>query len=122
MKNHLKATTVNVRGLNSIKQKYITSQVAKSQYNVIFLQEIHVRDSQPILIKHSKFTLQFVAPGSSKSRGVTILLANHINFVQKVTIKNLRGQFIFVKGLHNGKPVTLSSIYALNTGQGECID
>lgn len=123
MAHLMKLLSVNVRGLNNpIKRKRITSHLAKSLADIIFLQETHVKDSNKHPALHRKFPTFFTAPGSSKSRGVAILLAGHLQFVLKDLIRNPRGRFVIVKGILEAKMVTLASVYAPNSGQLEFLE
>lgn len=82
MPGEAKLLSVNVRGLNNpIKRKRITMHLVKSLSDIIFLQETHIKNCNRHPAPHKKFPTFFSALGSSKSRGVAILLAGHLQFV-----------------------------------------
>lgn len=123
MAHHTKLLSVNVRGLNNpIKRNQITSHLAKSLADIVFLQEMHVKDPSNHPALHRKFPTYFLAPGSSKSREVEILLAGNLQFVVKDIIRDPRGHFVIVKGILETKIVTLASLYAPNSGQLEFLE
>lgn len=123
MARDIRLLCVNVRGLNNpIKRKRITTHLAKSLSDIIFLQETHVKDPNKHPAPLRKFPTFFSAPGSSKSRGVAILLAGHLQFMVKEVLRDPRGHFVIVKGLLKTKMVTLASVYAPNMGQLESLE
>lgn len=69
--------SLNINGLNGcIKRKHISSIIAKMDADIVLLQETHLKSATPPALKTPKFQKQFLAPSSSKSRGVAILIAN----------------------------------------------
>lgn len=69
------------------------------------------------VLKTNKFHQQFQAPGSSKARGVAILISNKIRFDWSNIESVAESRYIFVKGLLEGRPYTLGSVYTPNTQQ-----
>lgn len=107
---------------NPFSFDWVTTHLAKSLAEIIFLQETHVKDSSKHPAPHRKFPTFFSAPGSSKSRGVAILLAGHLQFQLKEVIRDPRGWYVIVKGLLESRLVTLASLYAPNSGQLEFLE
>lgn len=78
--------------------------------NVICLQETHMTSANAPVLKLSKFQKQFSASGLSKSRGVTILLANSLRFGCTQVESDPLGRYIFIKGLLGEQFYTFGSI------------
>lgn len=55
------------------------------------------------------FSYQYQAPGSSKARGIAILLSSTISFYLAASMIDLAGGFLFVKGKIDRHMITLSS-------------
>lgn len=85
--------------------------------DIVLLQETHLKASNLSVIKISKFQTQFLAPGSSKSRGVVILVANSLRFYCHQPECDPLGQYIFAKGMLERQTCTIGSIYAPNVRQ-----
>lgn len=118
MCDRLHFLSVNVQGLNNpVKRRRVISQVVKSGADVVLLQETHVKDRQRHPLPHHKFPVFFSAAGSSKSRGVSILVAKYVPFDAQAVSFNPKGRYVMVKGAIENKKITFASIYAPNTGQ-----
>lgn len=108
--------SLNVHGLNNvIKRKRLSAFIAKQNPEVVFLQDL--KSSEISVLKTKKFSRQFQAPGSSKARGVAILLSNSLRFQISDIKSDSDGRYLFLKGLLEGCPYTLASIYAPNMQQ-----
>lgn len=80
----VKLLTFNCNRLNSkIKSRRIFAALLKTQAGIIFLQETHLRKSHLPVFKSNRFPIKIQAPGSSKARGVAILISAKIRTVVK---------------------------------------
>lgn len=99
MLDQLHFLLVNVRGLNNpVKRRRVISYVVKSGADVVLLQEMHVKDRQRHPLPHHKFPAFYSAAGSSKSRGVSILVAKHVPFNARDVLFDPKGRYVMVKG------------------------
>lgn len=118
MVDSLNFLSVNIRGLNNhVKRKRVLSQILKSHSDVVFLQETHVKNPKRHPLPHKKFPTFFSSASSSRSRGVSILIAKHVPFLVKDVLQDPQGRYIMVKGQIEKMVVTLVSLYAPNTNQ-----
>lgn len=66
----IKFLTYNCNGLNDkIKTKRVLSALIKTQAEVLFLQETHIRNNASGVFKCNRLSHQIQAPGSSKAGG-----------------------------------------------------
>lgn len=79
------------------------------------IQETHLRKAIDVIASK-------LAAGSSKARGVAILIRNSVCFDEIACYKDPEGHFAFTKGKLNNEMMTLATIYALNSGQIAFID
>lgn len=68
------------------------------------------------VFKSNRFPIQIQAPGSSKARGVAILITARLRAVVKDQLIDPNGRFLFVTVHIEGEPFTLASLYAPNEG------
>lgn len=80
----------------------------------MFLQETHCKDASQPIFNSKWFSTQLAAAGSSKSRGVAILLSTRLRFTIEAVRRDDRGRYLFVNIILEGKPLTLASLYAPN--------
>lgn len=88
--------------------------------DVVLLQETHVKSfdpASPYILKSRWFPHQYAAFGTSKARGVAILIAKDLQFTFSDSLVDLKGRYLFVNCVINEMPFTLASIYAPNTDQ-----
>lgn len=115
------ALTLNWRGLNNpVKHRRVSDALVRERPDITFLQETHLKSLDPSnpRVLHSKwFSHQFFAPGSTKARGVAILVSKTLPFVFLDSVTDPRGRYVFVKCTINNDPYTLASIYAPNVDQ-----
>lgn len=95
----------------------MASHFGKLAPDVILIQETHMQDDSKLILNPRKYPTQFHAAGTSKSKGVSILLKNGISFCLKDRMQDDKGRFLFVKGELEGEMVTLASVYAPNDNQ-----
>lgn len=116
--SNLKVGTLNCRGLNQlIKGKRIASFLKNSNLDVICLQETYLKSDRIFKQASKAFLSQFLASGSSKSRGVAILISDRLDFVCSDSELDPEGHYIFVKGTLNSENVIIASVYTPNNGQ-----
>lgn len=81
----LNLLSVNIRRLNhNIKRKRFWAQLNKSNPDICFIQETHLKKDAEHFLKSKRYSEQFHAPSSSKARGVSILIKNSVNFKVKM--------------------------------------
>lgn len=61
--------------------------------------------------------MQFQSPGSSKSRGVAILISSRVRFTMSSLLADKDGRYLFVNGHLENKAVTFVALYAPNDNQ-----
>lgn len=116
--NAYKILTWNCNGLNNpIKVRRISNLISKEKTHIVCLQETHYKKKVNNVLKSPLFCLAFQAPGSSKARGVAILIAKNFPFQEKEIKIDPSGRYILVKGKLEDKPLTIASIYSLNSDQ-----
>lgn len=114
----LNLLSVNIRGLNhNIKRKRFLAQLHRSNPDICFIQETHLRKDADHFLKSRRYEQQFHSLGSLKARGVSILIKNTVNFKIQDVVRDLNGRFIFLKGLVDSRVMTFASLYAPNEGQ-----
>lgn len=113
----MKVISWNVNGLNNpIKRKRIARTLNKLKAHIILLQETHLKSQDDPVLKLPHFSQQYAAAGSSKAR-VAVLISDALLFQCSEVMRDPGGRFIFVKGVLEGQPCTISSIYAPNSDQ-----
>lgn len=78
---------------------------------------MHLRTSKFKLHPTSWFAHQYSTPGSSKARGVAILLAKTLKFEFQDKEEDPTGRFLFIKGRLNDQMVTIATLYTPNNNQ-----
>lgn len=90
----------------------------KNKADVIFIQETHFRnDSIPKLTNRYYPMTYHATDQTSKSKGVSILIAQHCPFQLLDTRSDKEGRYLFLKGTCHGKMITLANTYAPNSQQ-----
>lgn len=116
--NAFKVMTYNCNGLgNRVKVKCILSAILKSRADIVFLQETHQGSAQHDLFKCKRFSLQIQAPGTSKARGVAILISAALRPEILSVERDPAGRYIFSNVKINDALYTLASIYSPNDKQ-----
>lgn len=111
----VKLLTLNCNGLNNrIKSKRVLSILLKSGADIIFLQETHLRRSDLSVFKTKRFPVQIQAHGTSKSKGVAILISSRLRAVIISHKADPNGRFLFLNVHIEGESFTLASLYAPN--------
>lgn len=104
----------NVKGLNHpVKRKKVFSHLKQLRAKIIFLQETHIRNSDTNrLLRWSGqcFNSSFQA----KSRGVSILIDQDIQFEKHDVIPDNYGRYLIVSGKLYNMLVVMVNVYAPN--------
>ena len=115
---NVKAVTYNVKGLNHhIKRRRILNVLKQGSYDVIFLQETHIKNINEKIFKANWVGEQYVSPGTTKSRGTAIIFNKHTMFECADQLRDTQGRYILIKVKLHGETVTLGSVYAPNEAQ-----
>lgn len=111
----VKVLSLNCNDLNNrIKSKRILSVLLKSRADIIFLQETHLRHSALLVFKSKWYPIQIQAHGTSKSRGMVVLISARLRVMVQDHIADPNSRFLF-KNVHiEGEPFTLASLYVPN--------
>lgn len=116
--NNLSVGTLNCWGLNQlIKAKRISSFLKKSDFDIVCLQETYLKEGKLLQQASTFYPLQYMSPGTSKSRGVAVLISDKVNFVPNGVETDQEGHYVFVKGTFNSEALTIASVYIPNSGQ-----
>lgn len=85
MAARFKVLTFNCRGLGTpIKRRRVVTALLREHPDVVFLQETHIKSldpANPYVLKSQWFPHQNAAFGSSKARGVAILIGKNLLFL-----------------------------------------
>ena len=104
--------TINVNGLhNPVKSSKVIAKMRRERQDVIFIQETHLPS-----LEHEKFKRwykhsYYSSHNTGSSRGVLILISNHMSFQLTSQIADPKGRYILVKGFIDHKEVTLLNVY-----------
>uniref|UniRef100_A0A8C5Q2N9 Reverse transcriptase domain-containing protein n=1 Tax=Leptobrachium leishanense TaxID=445787 RepID=A0A8C5Q2N9_9ANUR len=118
----MKILTYNVKGLNlPVKRHSLYRDLRTHNADVICLQETHFRRlDHPNLITPQYLT-QFHSTFRTKSRGVTLLIHNRLQFETHRLLKDPGGRYIILVCTINSRTYTLVSVYAPNASQTQFI-
>lgn len=111
----MRLTTWNVNGLgNPIKRKKVMTSLKREKYDVIFLQETHMSTEESKRLCGGWIGHVFYSVGSSKSKGVIILISKHLQFKCIKQITDDLGRIVIVLAEIQGQTLILANIYAPN--------
>lgn len=115
----IKIISLNARGLNIPERlSQLLHVMHRNKADIIFIQETHFRtDAIPKLQNHYYPTAFHATTPTSKSKGVSILLAKNCPFQLAGTLADEEGRYLFLKGSLLGRKITLANIYAPNSHQ-----
>uniref|UniRef100_A0A8D0BTJ7 exodeoxyribonuclease III n=1 Tax=Salvator merianae TaxID=96440 RepID=A0A8D0BTJ7_SALMN len=88
---------------------------------IYFLQETHQSKIKKIL-DHPVLQNQYLSPGTSKFRGVALIIHSAISFQVDNFKSDSLGRYIFLNGKIDSNKYTLASVYAPNSGQKKFIE
>ena len=118
----LSTWNVNVLG-HPIKKRKVITFLKRKKYDIVFLQETHLSPQEAEKFGKIWGGHVFFSAGSSKSRGVIILVNKHLQFKCLKQFKDKLGRVIIVLAEIQGQSLMLANIYAPNVDdQGFFID
>ena len=82
----------------------------------MLLQETDFRDKDTHIVKVRGQKEVFHVNGNQKKPGVSILIADKIDFKIKTVTRDKEGHYIMIKGSIQEEGITIINIYALNIG------
>ena len=121
MGSYLSISTLNVNGLNApTKRQRLTEWIQKQDPYICCLQETHLKpsDTYRLIVKGWENILD--ANGYQKKAGITILIADKIDFEIKTVIRDREGHYVMIKGLIQEEDTTIINIYEHLNTQGKC--
>lgn len=114
----LKFLSLNRKGLNSpFKRKALHREATQTKTDVIFAQETHLRDKDPISFTLPNFPHLTQANAPTKKRGVFVAIRNTLFFQEILVITDPAGRYVILECLLNIIAFPLVNIYAPNVGQ-----
>ena len=106
---------LNVNGLNSIiKRHRLADWIKKKIPTICCLQETHLIERDTHRLKVKGWEKTYHAHGHSKKAGVSILIADNVDFKPKL-VRRDKGHFILLKGSINQQDITIINIYTPNS-------
>ena len=117
MNNYLWIITLNVNGLNApIKRHRIAEWIIKHHPHICCLLETHLRTKDLHRLEGKGWKHIFKINGQEKKAGVTILIADKIDFQTRAIKTDPEGRFIILKGRIHQENINIVNIYAPNIG------
>uniref|UniRef100_A0A3B4Z9Q3 exodeoxyribonuclease III n=1 Tax=Stegastes partitus TaxID=144197 RepID=A0A3B4Z9Q3_9TELE len=111
----IRLSTWNVNGLgNPIKRKKVMTMLKNKNHDVVFLQETHMSKEESEKLCVGWVGHVFYSIGSSKSKGVIILVSKQLQFKCIRQIKDNSGRVIIVLAEIQSQKLILANIYAPN--------
>lgn len=108
-------STWNVNGLGCpIKRKKILGHLKTKKQDVVFLQETHCCPQESVKLCRDWVGHISFGAGSSKSRGVAILINKGLQFRIRREVKDEEGRIIIILAEIQGHTMILANIYAPN--------
>lgn len=115
----VKIVSLNARGLNVPEcRSQLLHVMHRNKADIVFVQETHFHtDATPKLQNYYYPTVNHATTPTSKSKGVSILIAKRCPFQLIDTLSDKEGQYVFLKGSLMGRKITLDNFYAPNSRQ-----
>uniref|UniRef100_A0A8D0BJ26 exodeoxyribonuclease III n=1 Tax=Salvator merianae TaxID=96440 RepID=A0A8D0BJ26_SALMN len=118
--SNLKILSLNVKGTNNVvKRKRIERFFVKEQGHILFVQETHQAKKTLKIFSYSLFKHEYSASGTSKSRGVAIIIHPALPLQVQDIKRDVNGRYIFLNCILNTIKITLASLYAPNLNQSQ---
>ena len=116
-----KLLSVNVRGIRSFeKRECVFNWLLKQNADIFFLQETYsTKEIENQWRKQWRGEL-FFSHGTSRSKGVLVLVRENLDFKVKSTYTDDSGRFIFLDTLIQDSPFLLANIYAPTKASEQC--
>lgn len=119
----LKLLSFNVKGLNSIRKRWIAlKEFRSSGADIVILQETHFQAGGSLKFASKFFPTSYLASNSTGKAGVAILITKSCPIRVKSTHADPHGRFIILDCDYMSSPFTLVNLYAPNTGQVDFLD
>lgn len=116
MSSNLNIINWNVKGLNHpVKRRKIFNHLKQLRADIVLLQETHVRASEHSRLMMGWAGQHFHSAFQAKARGVSILVASHVQFEADNITSDKNGRFVIVSGKLFNTKVILANVYAPNT-------
>ena len=118
---NFKLLSLNAPGIRSFeKRKAVFNWLYKSQADICFLQETYSStEVENVWQKQWKGNM-FFSHGSSHSRGVLILVRDHLDFKLQSFKADVEGRFILLEAIIQETPFLFINIYAPNKCAEQC--
>uniref|UniRef100_A0A3Q1GUH1 exodeoxyribonuclease III n=1 Tax=Acanthochromis polyacanthus TaxID=80966 RepID=A0A3Q1GUH1_9TELE len=111
----LKIYSWNVKGLGHlVKKKKIISSLKTKKCDIAYLQETHLMENEIIKLHKDWVGHIYYASGSSKSRGVAILIHKKLQFKCLNFFTDNNGRMVVLKAEVQGIEIIFANIYAPN--------
>lgn len=108
--------TININGLNSaIKRKKIFHQLEKLKFNIICLQEVHIKKQYEQVLAQPKLGKIFTSLPQCKKRGILLYIRNTIPAEQ--IYADDEGRILMVEIKDSNRKILLIAIHAPNNNQ-----
>ena len=116
-----KLLSLNVRGIRSFeKRECVFNWLLKQNADIFFLQETYsTKEIENQWRKQWRGEL-FFSHGTSRSKGVLVLVQENLDFKVKSTYTDDSGRFIFLDTLIQDSPFLLANIYAPTKASEQC--
>lgn len=114
----LKILSYNMKGLNSIKKRWLAlKEFRASGADVILIQEMHFRAEGSLKFASKHFLVSYLASDSSGKAGVAVLV--RLSWPLQIQSCHLDppGRYIILQYVFMSSPLTLMNVYAPNSGQ-----
>ena len=117
MGSYLSIITLNVNGLNApTKKQRLAEWIQKQDPYICCLQDTHLKPRDTYRLKVKGWEKIFHTNGDQKKAGVTIFIADKIDFEIKAMKRSKEGQYIMIKGSIQEEGITIRNICAPNIG------
>lgn len=104
----------NIKGMGQlVKRKKILSMLKARKHDIVFLQETHLSDLENKELRGDWEGQVFYSVGSSKSRGVAILVHKHLQFISKIIFTDDNGRMVVIETVIQAHPMVLANIYRM---------
>ncbi len=97
-----------------MKRKKVLNTLKSKKYDVVLLQETHLSELQKKKLRGHWVGQIFYSVGSSSSKGVSILVHEHLQFKSKRIITDDSGGMVIVEADIQGHSMVLANIYVPN--------
>ena len=112
---NLKLITFNCRGIQDhVKRRKVFHYLRSIESDIVFLQETHSSKSDEIFWKQQWGEKAWFSSHTSNSRGVAILIRNHVSMVLNSSYCDTNGRYLIISASVNDVPLILVNLYGPN--------